>query len=203
MYSTITFHFFHTYVLQFVTGIWCFLYPGAADKCKTALLPYHVFFGVFTFALAVATAALGTSEKLISDLYANALNIFIIHFVHIALIDVHPFDINKEVRCWPNILRRFVISFSQVRRIQEVPGGRTVRKLFGLAVRRLRRISRVHGHQTGVQEMSRHGIRTPDFLTWLSAWWSSNTCKIISQKTARDAFGIRDFVFSAYLTILI
>lgn len=46
-----------------------YLYPGIAAQYKEAIMPYHIFFGVFNFVLAVATSVLGFGEKLIFKLY--------------------------------------------------------------------------------------------------------------------------------------
>lgn len=46
-----------------------FLYPGIAAAYRETVMPYHVFFGIFNFALAIATSVLGFSEKLIFALY--------------------------------------------------------------------------------------------------------------------------------------
>ncbi|XP_050230355.1 transmembrane ascorbate ferrireductase 2 [Mercurialis annua] len=49
--------------IQFAAGFLTFWYPGGAGKTKAALLPWHVFFGVYIYALAVATATTGILEK--------------------------------------------------------------------------------------------------------------------------------------------
>jgi len=46
-----------------------FLFPGVAVQYKEAIMPYHGFFGVFNFILAIATSLLGFGEKLIFVLY--------------------------------------------------------------------------------------------------------------------------------------
>jgi len=46
-----------------------FLYPGIAAEYRAAIMPYHFFFGVFNFALAIATSVLGFGEKLIFALF--------------------------------------------------------------------------------------------------------------------------------------
>jgi len=57
------------YVLQLVSGLVSFLYPGVAARHRETLLPYHVFFGISNFVLAVATVVLGFCEKIIFSLY--------------------------------------------------------------------------------------------------------------------------------------
>jgi len=44
------------------------MYPGIAAQYKEAVMPYHIFFGIFNFILAVATSVLGFGEKLIFTL---------------------------------------------------------------------------------------------------------------------------------------
>lgn len=46
-----------------------FLYPGIAAQYREAVMPYHIFFGIFNFILAIATSVLGLCEKLIFALY--------------------------------------------------------------------------------------------------------------------------------------
>jgi cytochrome b-561 len=53
---------------QFISGFVSFMYPGISVQYKTVVMPYHFFFGVFNFILAVATSVLGFAEKLIFTL---------------------------------------------------------------------------------------------------------------------------------------
>ncbi|XP_050434682.1 transmembrane ascorbate-dependent reductase CYB561-like isoform X2 [Adelges cooleyi] len=53
------------FISQFVGGFVSFLFPGIAGEYRAAVLPYHVFIGVLTFGLAIATSILGVSEKTI------------------------------------------------------------------------------------------------------------------------------------------
>ncbi|XP_025195545.1 cytochrome b561-like [Melanaphis sacchari] len=53
------------FLSQFISGLWCFLYPGVAAQHRETLAPYHVFFGISIFTLAVATSVLGFTEKII------------------------------------------------------------------------------------------------------------------------------------------
>ncbi|XP_026815643.1 ascorbate-specific transmembrane electron transporter 1-like isoform X1 [Rhopalosiphum maidis] len=53
------------FLSQFISGFVSFMYPGIAAQYKEAVMPYHIFFGIFNFILAVATSVLGFSEKLI------------------------------------------------------------------------------------------------------------------------------------------
>ncbi|XP_025409229.1 cytochrome b561-like isoform X2 [Sipha flava] len=56
------------FLSQFISGFVSFLYPGVAVQYKEAIMPYHFFFGVLTFVLAIATSVLGFGEKLIFSL---------------------------------------------------------------------------------------------------------------------------------------
>ncbi|KAK3413582.1 hypothetical protein EUGRSUZ_I02130 [Eucalyptus grandis] len=49
--------------IQWATGFATFWYPGGSRNSRTTLLPWHVFFGVYIYALAVATCATGFLEK--------------------------------------------------------------------------------------------------------------------------------------------
>ncbi|XP_015363666.1 PREDICTED: cytochrome b561-like isoform X2 [Diuraphis noxia] len=53
------------FLSQFVSGVVSFLYPGIAAEYREAVMPYHIFFGIFNFILAIATSVLGLCEKLI------------------------------------------------------------------------------------------------------------------------------------------
>lgn len=49
--------------IQWVAGFVTFWYPGGSRNGRAILLPWHVFFGVYIYALAVATATTGILEK--------------------------------------------------------------------------------------------------------------------------------------------
>lgn len=46
-----------------------FLFPGVSVQYREVVMPYHVFFGILNFVLAILTSVLGFSEKLIFALY--------------------------------------------------------------------------------------------------------------------------------------
>lgn len=48
---------------QWATGFATFWYPGGSRNSRASLLPWHVFFGIYIYALAVATALTGILEK--------------------------------------------------------------------------------------------------------------------------------------------
>ena len=48
---------------QLAAGFATFWYPGGSRNSRATLLPWHVFFGVYIYALAVATATTGILEK--------------------------------------------------------------------------------------------------------------------------------------------
>jgi len=73
------------YTLQLFSGFWCFLYPGAAERHREILAPYHVFFGISIFILAVATAVLGFCEKIIFALYVLFIFDVVERFITISL----------------------------------------------------------------------------------------------------------------------
>ncbi|KAK9091158.1 hypothetical protein Sjap_024335 [Stephania japonica] len=49
---------------QWLIGFATFWHPGGSRNNRSALLPWHVFFGIFIYALAIATATTGILEKL-------------------------------------------------------------------------------------------------------------------------------------------
>ncbi|XP_044506939.1 transmembrane ascorbate ferrireductase 2-like [Mangifera indica] len=49
--------------IQWGAGFVTFWYPGGSRNSRTTLLPWHVFFGVYIYALAVVTATTGILEK--------------------------------------------------------------------------------------------------------------------------------------------
>ncbi|KAF3967119.1 hypothetical protein CMV_008845 [Castanea mollissima] len=51
--------------IQWAAGFATFWYPGGSRNSRAALLPWHVFFGVYIYALAVVTATTGILEKLL------------------------------------------------------------------------------------------------------------------------------------------
>lgn len=51
--------------LQYVFGFVAYLLPSAKESLKVALMPIHIYFGVFGFGLAIASALMGLTEKAI------------------------------------------------------------------------------------------------------------------------------------------
>ncbi|KAL8161098.1 hypothetical protein V2J09_012587 [Rumex salicifolius] len=52
------------FAIQWATGFATFWYPGGARSSRSFLLPWHVFFGVYIYALAITTTTTGILEKL-------------------------------------------------------------------------------------------------------------------------------------------
>ncbi|KAK9114786.1 hypothetical protein Syun_021583 [Stephania yunnanensis] len=52
------------FVCQWIIGFTTFLYPASSRNRRSVVLPWHVFFGIFIYALAISTAATGILEKL-------------------------------------------------------------------------------------------------------------------------------------------
>lgn len=50
-------------VYQWGAGFATFWYPGGSRNSRASLLPWHVFLGIYIYALAIATAATGLLEK--------------------------------------------------------------------------------------------------------------------------------------------
>ncbi|KAM7267712.1 hypothetical protein ACFE04_009878 [Oxalis oulophora] len=50
--------------VQWAAGFATFWYPGGSKNSRATLLPWHAFFGIFIYALAVVTATTGILEKL-------------------------------------------------------------------------------------------------------------------------------------------
>ncbi|KAK9683252.1 hypothetical protein RND81_10G126600 [Saponaria officinalis] len=51
------------FTIQWAAGFTTFWYPGGSRNNRASLLPWHVFFGVYIYALAVATTVTGFLEK--------------------------------------------------------------------------------------------------------------------------------------------
>ncbi|GAB4831761.1 hypothetical protein Ancab_005773 [Ancistrocladus abbreviatus] len=49
--------------IQWAAGFVTFLYPGGSKSSRASLLPWHVFFGVYVYVLAIGTTATGILEK--------------------------------------------------------------------------------------------------------------------------------------------
>ncbi|KAF5205380.1 Cytochrome b561 [Thalictrum thalictroides] len=49
--------------IQWGTGFLTFWYPGGGKNTRTALLPWHIFFGIYLYVLAIGTVATGILEK--------------------------------------------------------------------------------------------------------------------------------------------
>lgn len=54
---------FNFALVQWAVGFATFWYPGGSRNSRVTLLPWHVFFGAFIYALAVVTATTGLLEK--------------------------------------------------------------------------------------------------------------------------------------------
>ncbi|KAG9132054.1 hypothetical protein Leryth_026965 [Lithospermum erythrorhizon] len=52
------------YGIQWIYGLVVFFYPGGSHEMRRDSLPWHVLLGMFVYALAIGTAALGFLEKL-------------------------------------------------------------------------------------------------------------------------------------------
>ncbi|CAO2838861.1 unnamed protein product [Amaranthus hypochondriacus] len=52
------------YGIQWIYGFVVFFYPGGNASIRSESLPWHVLVGIFVYALAIATAAIGFLEKL-------------------------------------------------------------------------------------------------------------------------------------------
>ncbi|KAE8709309.1 putative transmembrane ascorbate ferrireductase 2 [Hibiscus syriacus] len=50
--------------IQWAAGFLTFWYPGGSRDSRAALLPWHVFFGMYAYAIAIVTATMGILEKL-------------------------------------------------------------------------------------------------------------------------------------------
>ncbi|RXH68232.1 hypothetical protein DVH24_028379 [Malus domestica] len=51
------------FTLQWAAGFVTYWFPGGSKHSRANLLPWHVFFGVYTYALAVVTVTTGILEK--------------------------------------------------------------------------------------------------------------------------------------------
>lgn len=51
------------FVAQWIGGFVSFLFPQVRAPLKEAIMPYHIYFGLTGYILAVAAALLGISEK--------------------------------------------------------------------------------------------------------------------------------------------
>lgn len=51
------------FFIQGVAGFTTFWFPGGSTNSRLFLLPWHVFFGIFIYGMALATAAAGILEK--------------------------------------------------------------------------------------------------------------------------------------------
>lgn len=51
------------YSIQWLAGFATFWYPGGSRNSRSSLLPWHVFIGLYIYALALATVATGILEK--------------------------------------------------------------------------------------------------------------------------------------------
>jgi len=50
--------------IQWISALLVFVFPGGSKPMRAALYPWHVFFGVFLYAMVIGTAELGILERL-------------------------------------------------------------------------------------------------------------------------------------------
>lgn len=62
--------------MQFTVGFVSFLFPGLSQLLRAKYLPLHVYFGLAIFAMAVATALMGITEKLLFKLTGAGYSAF-------------------------------------------------------------------------------------------------------------------------------
>lgn len=55
--------------LQYVAGFTAYLAPGWRQALKIAYMPLHIYFGLFGFVLAIASALMGITEKAIFSMW--------------------------------------------------------------------------------------------------------------------------------------
>ncbi|PKA55133.1 putative transmembrane ascorbate ferrireductase 2 [Apostasia shenzhenica] len=65
---------FLLFAIQWGAGFATFWYPGGSRNSRASLLPWHLFVGVYIYALAVATAATGILEKATFLQISNAIS---------------------------------------------------------------------------------------------------------------------------------
>ncbi|CAL1405422.1 unnamed protein product [Linum trigynum] len=51
------------FIIQWAAGFMTFWYPGGSRSSRATLMPWHVFFGVYIYVLAIVTAITGLLEK--------------------------------------------------------------------------------------------------------------------------------------------
>ncbi|RZF47236.1 hypothetical protein LSTR_LSTR004945 [Laodelphax striatellus] len=51
------------FFFQWALGLVAFLFPGLSAPIRAAMMPYHIYFGLTAFALAIATCLMGLTEK--------------------------------------------------------------------------------------------------------------------------------------------
>lgn len=54
---------FFLFSIQWIAGFATFWYPGGSRNSRSCLLPWHVFFGLYIYALTLATVSTGILEK--------------------------------------------------------------------------------------------------------------------------------------------
>lgn len=53
------------FCLQYLVGFLAYLVPGAKEPVRAAIMPLHIYFGLFGFVLSIAAAVMGITEKAI------------------------------------------------------------------------------------------------------------------------------------------
>lgn len=61
------------FVCQWIGGFVSFLFPQVRAPLKEAIMPYHIFFGLTGYVLAIAAALLGISEKAFFHKYESSI----------------------------------------------------------------------------------------------------------------------------------
>lgn len=56
---------FHSFLFQFLFAFFSFVFPGADSGTRSRMAPYHVFFGIVIFLMAIISAETGLVERFI------------------------------------------------------------------------------------------------------------------------------------------
>nr|XP_043625854.1 probable ascorbate-specific transmembrane electron transporter 1 [Erigeron canadensis] len=72
--------------LQFLLGFVTFLFPGAQPAARAKFAPWHVFFGVVIFFMAIVTAETGLSEKFIFQNLQHGQEALMVNFIGILIL---------------------------------------------------------------------------------------------------------------------
>ncbi|XP_022150036.1 probable ascorbate-specific transmembrane electron transporter 1 [Momordica charantia] len=74
------------YALQWVFGFFAYFFPGAESRRRASIMPWHIYFGIFIFLMAICTAELGLLQRFNTLILGHSQEGLIVNFTGLLLL---------------------------------------------------------------------------------------------------------------------